>query len=126
MAEDNNKLRRIDETPSPIEKYLSSLDKANQDKIIEKHIQNNVEIEKMKNEKVVKSKVAEHDLKIGQDNLDGLTATNRYYTHSQSVETGSGRIEIKVKGGDTKFIIPIVAVVGIILIIVLAILFVKF
>lgn len=123
MQEDKNKLRRIDDSPSSLDTYLNKLDKEKQDKIIEQHLRNKIDIEKMKEEKVVKSKVAEHDLKIGQDNLDGLTATNRYYTHSQNVETGSGKIEIKVKGGDTKFIIPIVTVVGIILIIILAIVF---
>jgi hypothetical protein len=125
MAEDkdNNKLRRIDETTSSLDSYLNKLGKEEQEKIIEKHLQNKVDLEKMKEEKVVKSRVAEHDLKIGQDNLDGLTADKRYYKHTQHVETGSGNIEIKVTGGDTKFIMPIITVIGIIIIIILAIIF---
>ncbi|MCU7490542.1 MAG: hypothetical protein HF312_02665 [Ignavibacteria bacterium] len=123
MEENKNKLKRIDEIPSSLDSLIGKLDKEKQDKIIEKHFQNNVDLERIKNEKVIKSRVAEHDLKIGQDNLEGLTATNRYYTHSQTVETGSGKIEIKVRGGDTKFIIPIVTVIGIIVIIILAIIF---
>lgn len=125
MAEDKdnekNKLKRIDETPSSIDKYLEKLDKDKQDKLIEKHLQNKVDVEKMKEEKVIKSKVAEHDLKIHKDYLDELTADKRYYTTTQQVETGSGKIEIKVKGGDTKFIVPIIAVIGIIVVIILAI-----
>ncbi len=127
MAEDKdnekNKLKRIDETPSSIDKYLEKLDKDKQDKLIEKHLQNKVDAEKMKDEKVIKSKVAEHDLKIHKDYLDELTADKRYYTTTQQVETGSGKIEIKVKGGDTKFIVPIIAVIGIIVVIILAIMF---
>lgn len=123
MEEDKNKLKRIDDYQSLPENYLNKLDKEKQEKFIEKHLQNTLDIDKMKQEKVLISRVAEHDLKVGQDNLSGLEAKNRYYTHKQSVETGSGRIDINVKGGDTKFIIPIVAVIGIIAIIILAIVF---
>lgn len=119
----NNKLKRIDESPSSIDKYLEKLDKEKQDKLIEKHLHNKVDTEKMKDEKVIKSKVAEHDLKIHKDYLDELTADKRYYQTTQKVETGSGNIEIKVKGGDTKFIVPIIAVIGIIVVIILAIMF---
>jgi len=123
MEEDKNKLKRIDDYQSLPENYLNKLDKEKQEKFIEKHLQNTLDIDKMEQEKVLISRVAEHDLKVGQDNLSGLEAKNRYYTHKQFVETGSGRIDINVKGGDTKFIIPIVAVIGIIAIIILAIVF---
>lgn len=123
MEDDKNKLKRIDDYQSLPEKYLNKLDKEKQEKFIEKHLENTLDIDKMKQEKVLKSRVAEHDLKVGQDNLSGLEAKNRYYTHKQGVETGSGHIDINVKGGDTKFIIPIVAVIGIIVIIILAIMF---
>lgn len=120
---DKNKLKRIDETPSSIDKYLEKLDKEKQDMLIEKHLQNKVDTEKMKDEKVIKSKVAEHDLKIHKDYLDELTADKRFYKTTQQVETGSGKIEINVKGGDTKFIVPIITVLGIIIVIILAIMF---
>ncbi|MEJ5261476.1 MAG: hypothetical protein WHT45_02260 [Ignavibacterium sp.] len=127
MAEDKdnnkNKLKRIDESPSSIGKYLGKLDKEKQDKLIEKYLYNKVEIEKTKDEKVIKSMVAEHDLKIHKNYLDELTGEKRYYTTTQQVETGSGKIEIKVKGGDTKFIVPIITIIGIIMVIILAILF---
>lgn len=120
---EKNKLKRIDETPSSIYKYLEKLDKEKQEKLIEKHLHNILDIERMKDEKVIKSKVAEHDLKIHKDYLDELTADKRYYTTTQEVETGSGKIEIKVRGGDTKFIVPIITVIGIIIVIILAIMF---
>ena len=125
MNEDKNKLQKMDNKPSMLDNMITNLEKEKQEKALEKHLQNEVELERIKKEKVLKSQVAEHDLKVGQENLDGLTSEKRYYTHTQTVETGSGRIEIKVKGGDTKFIIPIVTIIGIIVIIVMAILFLK-
>lgn len=122
MSENKNPLKRIDDYPG-LPDLLNKLDKEKQEKYIEKHVQNVLDIDKMQQEKVLKSKVAEHDLAVAQDNLRGLDQSKKFYTHNQTVETGSGKIEIKVKGGDTKFIIPIVAVVGIILITILAIIF---
>jgi len=122
MEEDKNKLRRYDDKPM-IPDLFNKLDKEKQEKLAEKYANTIIDLEKTKREKMIKSEAAENDLKIGADNLRGLESKDRIYTHNQSVETGSGRIDIKVKGGDTKFIIPILAVLGIIAIIVLAIVF---
>jgi hypothetical protein len=71
---------------------------------------------------VGKSKVAENDLRVGMDAIKELDADRKYYTQKIEAETGSGRIDVHVKGGDTKFIVPILITIGVVILAILVLL----
>lgn len=70
---------------------------------------------------VGKSRVAENDLHVHNENLARLDHERKIYTSKIAAETGSGRIDMQVRGGDTRFIVPILVVVGVILLSLIAI-----
>jgi hypothetical protein len=106
-----NKLQKI-ENEEFLPEFFYLLPDDKQSEYIEKKLQNDIDIDKLKKEKVLQSKVAEHDMAIAQDHLQSLDANRKFYTVHQKFETGSGNIEVNIRGGDTKFIVPIVATIG--------------
>lgn len=64
---------------------------------------------------IAKSGVAENDLRVHVDNIARMDDDRKIYTSKISAETGSGKIDMQVRGGDTRFILPILVVVGVIL-----------
>ena len=46
-----------------------------------------------------------------------------YVKTKQTIQTGSGSLEVEMKGGDTKLIIPVLVIVGIVAIAALVIVF---
>ena len=64
---------------------------------------------------VGKSKLAEHDLAVAVEAVQRLDAERKIYSVQGKGETGSGTYGYTIRGGDTKFIIPILAVVGIVI-----------
>lgn len=71
---------------------------------------------------VGKSRVAENDLDIHNENVARLDQERKVYSSKVTAETGSGKIDMQVRGGDTRFIVPILAVIGIVLLALVAIL----
>lgn len=67
-------------------------------------------------EKMIQSTVAYQDIDKIMSQLEVLNKKGMYVEAEQTVETGSGKFRIKAKGGDTKLIIPIAIVVGIVII----------
>ena len=76
-------------------------------------------------DKMEKSMRAQGDM----DNLiyfqQALSKEGLYMTNKQTFETGSGRMEIQIKGGDRKLIIPVLIIVGVVIIAALVIVFWK-
>lgn len=68
-----------------------------------------------------KSQVAENDLHVHNLNVARLDHDRKIYSSKASVETGSGTIDIQIRGGDTRFIVPILVVIGVILLSAIAI-----
>ncbi|MCB9858792.1 MAG: hypothetical protein H6818_24190 [Phycisphaerales bacterium] len=64
---------------------------------------------------VRKSQIAENDLHVHNENVARLDHEKKIYSSKISAETGSGRIDMQVRGGDTRFVVPILVVVGVIL-----------
>ena len=82
-----------------------------------------VELRKQAIEKITKSKLAQHDLVSLMGDLTDLNKKGMYIKSKQTFETGSGKFEIEVKGGDTKLIVPVLIVVGIVILIALFFMF---
>jgi hypothetical protein len=75
--------------------------------------------------KVGKSKLAEHDLAVGIDAVNRLDHERKIYSKQMKGETGSGTYDLHIRGGDTKFIIPVLVVVGVIILGILLIVVLK-
>lgn len=116
-----NELSRYEEQDFP--PFFWQLNEEEQQKYIQQMTRDELEIRKKAMEKVQQSKIAEHDMAMVQSNIEAMDASKKYYEINQNVETGAGNVQIKVKGGDAKFIVPVIGATGLILLGLLYLLF---
>jgi hypothetical protein len=109
--DNNNELRKL-ENEDFLPEFFYLLSEEKQGQYIEKKLENDIALDKIKKQKVLQSKVAEHDMAVAHEHTRALDANRKFYTVTQKFETGSGRVEVKIRGGDAKFIIPIVLTLG--------------
>jgi len=119
--DDNNKLQKFDLEALP--SFFKDLTEDQQKIYLEKLAMDNAELKKYVGEKIADSKVAEGDMVRDIEFLKRIETENKVITVKREYQTGSGKMELNIKGGDKKFIIPVLIVLGIILIAVLVILF---
>ena len=55
--------------------------------------------------------------------LTAMSKQGMYVKSKQTIKTGSGTFEIEMKGGDTKLIIPVLIILGVVIIAALVIVF---
>jgi len=120
---ENNKLDRFN--PDKLPSYFEKLTKEQQDLYLSKLASDNADLIKYTNKKIADSKTAEHDMVVDLDYLSRLETENKMINVKRTYETGSGRMDINIKGGDKKLIIPIIIVIAIVTIIIFLILFNK-
>lgn len=84
-----------------------------------------VEIRKGALEKITQSHIAQHDLMAIMGELTAMSKQGMYVKSKQTIKTGSGTFEIEMKGGDTKLIIPVLIILGVVIIAALVIVFWK-
>lgn len=125
MEKENNQLSNIEN--SKFLDVINKLDipKEEKDQLTKQLTSNNIELIKMAEEKLIKSGVAHKDIAFYLDQLKDLQQKGMYATTRLEANTGSGKIEMQFKGGDTKLIIPIAVIIGIVIIAALIILFWK-
>jgi hypothetical protein len=82
-----------------------------------------IEIRKGALEKITQSQIAHHDISVAMGEISMLNKEGIYIKTEQVVKTGSGTFKIEAKGGDTKLIIPVLAIIAIIFIAILVIMF---
>ena len=70
---------------------------------------------------VLKSRTDENYLHVHNENVARLDHERKIYSSKVTAETGSGKIDMQVRGGDTRFIVPILVVIGVILLALIAI-----
>jgi hypothetical protein len=119
--EENNKLQKFDQDALPA--FFKDLTEEQQKVYLEKLASDNADLKKYANEKIIDSKVAERDMVTDIEFLKQIETENKVINVKREYQTGSGKMEVNLRGGDKKFIIPILVVLGIILIAVLVILF---
>lgn len=81
------------------------------------------DIRKAAMEKMAQSAIAQNDLVFVQGELAALQKQGMYIKTKQTIKTGSGSLEVEMKGGDTKLIIPVLVILGIVVIAALVIIF---
>lgn len=61
------------------------------------------------------SEIAEHDIAVGIDAIERLDHERKIYSKRLKGKTGSGTYDLRIRGGDTKFIVPVLIVIGVII-----------
>lgn len=122
----NNQISRLDSGKfAEIISNIPNLNEKDKNELAKQIASNDVELRKIAIEKMEKSLRAQGDM----DNLiyfqQSLSKEGLYMINKQTFETGSGRMEIQIKGGDRKLIIPVLVIVGIVIIAALIIIFWK-
>ena len=107
-------LQRID-IQGKLPAGFDKLSEEEQQAIVKRLIDQDIEIRGELLRKSGQSKVAENDLAVGIDTVQRLDHERKIYSEKLKGETGSGTYELTVRGGDTKFILPILIVVGVII-----------
>jgi hypothetical protein len=119
--EDNNKLQKFDLDSLPA--FFKDLTEEQQKAYLEKLASDNADLKKYANEKIIQSKIAERDMVTDIEFLKQIETENKVINIKRDYQTGSGKLELNIKGGDKKFIIPILVILGIIIIAVLVVMF---
>lgn len=124
--DNNNQLQRFDNS-----KFIDIINKIPNLTDEDKHqlslriASDDLEIRKTALAKIQKSLDAQNDLNMILDFQTALNKQGMYVKSKQTIETASGKFEIELKGGDTKLIIPVLVILGIVIIAALVIIFWK-
>ena len=103
------RLRVPDQLPAGFEKLPSE----DQKRLLERHLSGQLDAIGIAMRGKAQSAVAENDLRVAIDTVQSLDAERKVYTHTQTAKFGSGDAKLTVRGGDTRFIVPILIVIGV-------------
>ena len=122
----NNQLARLDSVKFvEIISNVPNLTDKDRNDLARQIVSDDIELRKKAIDKMEKSMRAQGDM----DNLiyfqQALSKEGLYMTNRQTFETGSGRMEVQIKGGDRKLIIPVLVILGVVVIAALLIVFWK-
>lgn len=124
--DNNNQLARLDNTKIiDIITKIPNLTDDDRHELSLRVASDDVEIRKGALERITQSQIAQHDLMAIMGELTALNKQGMYVKSKQTIKTGSGTFEIEMKGGDTKLIIPVLVILGVVIIAVLIIMFWK-
>ena len=124
--DNNNQLARFDNTKIiDIITKIPNLTEDDRHELSLRVASDDVEIRKLALEKINQSQIAQHDLMAIMGELTALNKQGMYVKSKQTIKTGSGTFEIEMKGGDTKLIIPVLVILGVVIIAALVIVFWK-
>ncbi len=120
----NNQLTRFDNSKFiDIINNIPNLTDQDRQQLSIKIASDDIEIRKVALLNLQKTIDAQADLKMQLVFQDALNKQGMYMKSKQVVETASGKIEIEMKGGDTKLIIPVMIILAIAVIASLVIIF---
>ena len=124
--DNNNQLARLDNTKIiDIITKIPNLTDDDRHELSLRVASDDIEIRKGALEKITQSQIAQHDLMAIMGELTALNKQGMYVKSKQTIKTGSGTFEIEMKGGDTKLIIPVLVILGVVIISALVIVFWK-
>lgn len=124
--ENNNHLSKLDQNKIlDIISTIPHLTDQDRSELSKRVASDDIEIRKSAFEKLAQSQIAQNDLIVVQGEIATLNKQGMYVKAKQTIKTGSGQVEIEMKGGDTKLIIPVLVILGIVIIAALVIVFWK-
>jgi len=119
----NNQLAKADNVR--VTEMIEKLNISSEDKkeLIKRATSDDLDVRKSFLKKLAASGVAQGDISNFLAELERLNKKGMYATTKLVSKTGSGHIEMQFKGGDTKLIVPVLIIIGIVIIAALAIVF---
>jgi hypothetical protein len=124
--ENNSQLSKLDHNKIlDIISTIPHLTDQDRNELSKRVASDDVEIRKNAFEKLAQSQIAQNDLIVVQGEIAALNKQGMYVKAKQTIKTGSGQVEIEMKGGDTKLIIPVLVILGVVIIAALVIVFWK-
>lgn len=110
---------------SPKIQIISNLNLSENDKqeLVKQLVSNDVEFIRNVKQKLHESENAHDDISNFLSELAMMSKKGMYATTTLEAKTGSGKITMQFKGGDTKLIIPVLIIMGIVIIAALIIIF---
>ena len=124
--ENNSQLSKLDHNKIlDIISTIPHLTDQDRNELSKRVASDDVEIRKNAFEKLAQSQIAQKDLIVVQGEIAALNKQGMYVKAKQTIKTGSGQVEIEMKGGDTKLIIPVLVILGVVIIAALVIVFWK-
>ena len=123
MENNSNQLVKLDNTR--MIETINGLNLSENEKqtLVKQLVSDDVELLKVAKQKLTDSGVAQGDISNFLTELASLSQKGMYATTTLEAKTGSGKITMQFKGGDTKLIIPVLIIVGIVIVASLVILF---
>ena len=121
MDNKNNKLQKFD--PDKLPDFFKDLSKEQQSLYLERLAVDDADLKRMANEKIIDSKIAERDMVTDLEYMKQIETENKVVNIKREYKTGSGKMEVNIKGGDKKFLIPVLIVIGLIVIAILIAIF---
>ncbi len=126
MDNSNQQLARLENVKIiDIITKIPNLTEADRHELSKRVASDDIEIRKGALEKITQSQIAQNDLIAIMGELSAMSKQGMYVKSKQIIKTGSGQFEIEMKGGDTKLIIPVLIIVGVVIIAALVIMFWK-
>ena len=122
---DNSQLVKLDRVKILEAISNSNISDADKIELSKRLLSDEVSIVSIAKQKLADSAVAQNDISNFLAELRELDKKGMYATSKLEAKTGSGKIEMQFKGGDTKLIIPVLIVILMAVIAVIAILFWK-
>lgn len=124
--ENSNQLARLDNTKIiDIITKIPNLTDEDRHALSLRVASDDVDVRKSALEKITQSQIAQNDLMAIMGELTALNKQGMYVKSKQTIRTGSGTFDIEMKGGDTKLIVPVLVIVGVVIIAALVIVFWK-
>ena len=124
MDGENNQLVKVEGHDKVLEAIRRlKLPEKDKQELQKKLLSNSVDLVNYAQQKLADSGVAQHDISNFLAELERINKKGMYATTKLEAKTGSGKIEMQFKGGDTKLIIPVLIIVGIVIIAALVIMF---
>lgn len=121
MSEDTQRgLQRFDgeqQLPLGFEKLSEEDQRAILRRLNDKHADLMVDVLRAREQ----TREAEETLRVHNESIEQLDHERKIYSSRVSANTGAGKIDMQVRGGDTRFIVPILVVIGVVLLAVIAI-----
>jgi hypothetical protein len=111
----SRELRRLDDSESKLPSVYAHLTEDEKRDVEKKLVDQDLRLREEFMRKKGQSNIAEHDLAVTLDAAERLSREGKMISLKDHGETGSGTRQIEIKGGDTKFIIPILVVIGLII-----------
>ena len=115
MDESSERGLQITELRRMLPKEFGTLSTEEQRSVLKRLIESQIDIAAEYRRKVGQSEIAQRDLEDLIDQVQRLEKDRKVYSVGGEYTTGSGSSTIRIRGGDIRFIVPILVVVGVVI-----------